>query len=506
MTRTIPGMNTDSNNDDNRKAIIPEMFRFASSPPTPMPMAPMPASTAIDPAAYTQPFLDFMTNNPTVFHAVNYFERRLRSQGFEKLSERELWKLEVGGKYYFNRNGSGLIAFKIGKDYRAGNGAAIIAAHVDALTAKVKPISSKPTKQGYLQLGIANYGGALNQTWFDRDLGVGGRVFVKDSDGKIHERLVLIPWAVARIPSLAPHFGIPAEGQANKETRMIPIIGLDNDDLEIQDHPWGGKGTLFIETQPPRLVKVIASELGVKDYSSIINWELEMFDAQPAQVGGLDKEFVFAGRIDDKLCSFAAVEALLADTSEKTSGTISLVGLFDDEEVGSLLRQGANSNFLPSTIERIVEAFADKSLTGLLYQTYANSFLVSADVCHAVNVNYSDVYLANHEPRLNVGVAVSFDSNAHMTTDGVSSTFLRRIAEKTGCTLQVFQSRNDTRNGGTVGPMLSAATGIRAIDAGIPQLSMHSVRATTGSLDCGLGVKLFKGFFEHFDAVDKEFA
>ena len=482
---------------------------------------------------------------------MNHFEHRLDSAGFSKLSERDTWDLKLGGKYYFNRNSSGLIAFKIGKGYKPGNGAVIIAAHIDALTAKVKPISSKPVKNGFQQVGVAQYGGALNQTWWDRDLSIGGRVFVKDSKGKIHEKLVRLDWPVARIPTIAPHFGtlpfcfyendhtklglgLRAEGQSNQETRMVPIIGLDNSDLESKDYPLAGVNS-FIAAPPPRLVKAIAGELSISDYSTIINWDLEMYDSQPAQLGGLNKEFIFAGRVDDKLCSFAALEALIADTSDTTSGTISIAGLFDDEEVGSKLRQGANSNFLPSTIERIIESFADKSSTStnLLYQTYANSFMVSADVCHAYNPNYDDVYLKDHTPRLNVGVAVSFDSNAHMTTDGVSSTIFNRIAEKSGSQVQVFQIRSmpkthlslfspfcfvlfcfeltrekktdDSRSGGTVGPMLSSKTGIRAIDAGIPQLSMHSIRATTGSLDPGLGVKLFKGVYEHFHAVDQEF-
>lgn len=240
-----------------------------------------------------------------------------------------------------------------------------------------------------------------------------------------------------------------------------------------------------------------------------MNWELELFDVQPATVGGLDKEFIFAGRIDDKLCSWAAIQALLNSTSASSttssSGQIKLVALFDDEEVGSLLRQGARGNFLPTVIERIVDSFASKSVTSLVSRTYANSFLVSSDVCHAVNPNFLGSYLENHAPRLNVGPAVSADSNAHMTTDAVSTAILTRCAERSGSKLQIFQIRNDSRSGGTVGPMLSAHTGIRAIDCGIPQLSMHSIRATTGSLDPGLGVIAFQSFLEHFESVDAEF-
>ncbi|KAF2790855.1 hypothetical protein K505DRAFT_281847 [Melanomma pulvis-pyrius CBS 109.77] len=467
------------------------------------------------PEKYTKPFTDFMTANPTVFHAVDAVAEDLEKNGYKKLTERDSWDLERGGKYYVARNGSSLIAFAIGEGYAPGNGAAIIAGHIDALTAKLKPIPKLRTKAGFVQLGVAPYAGALNSTWWDRDLGIGGRVLVKEG-GKIVTKLVKLDWPIARIPTLAPHFGAPAAGPFNKETQMVPIIGLDNSDIgsaSSEDDNWkpsilGGEGA-FTATQPERLVKAISRELSISDYSSIVNWELELFDIQPATVGGLDKEFIFAGRIDDKLCSWAAIQALLNSTSASStassSGQIKLVALFDDEEVGSLLRQGARGNFLPTVIERIVDSFASKSVSSLVSRTYANSFLVSSDVCHAVNPNFLGSYLENHAPRLNVGPAVSADSNAHMTTDAVSTAILTRCAERSGSKLQIFQIRNDSRSGGTVGPMLSAHTGIRAIDCGIPQLSMHSIRATTGSLDPGLGVIAFQSFLEHFESVDAEF-
>lgn len=236
-----------------------------------------------------------------------------------------------------------------------------------------------------------------------------------------------------------------------------------------------------------------------------MNWELELYDLQPATIGGLDKDFIYAGRIDDKLCSWAAVEGLLASDDDTSPESIKLVGLFDDEEIGSLLRQGARGNFLPSTVERIVASFTSSGSIPPIGQTFANSFLASADVTHAVNPNFLNAYLPRHAPALNLGVAVSADSNGHMTTDAASTALFQRIASKSNSKLQVFQIRNDVRSGGTVGPMLSSATGVRAIDVGIPQLSMHSIRATTGSLDPGLGVRLFKGFYDHYQDVDKEF-
>ncbi|TKA78733.1 hypothetical protein B0A55_04529, partial [Friedmanniomyces simplex] len=349
-------------------------------------------------AKYTEPFCKFLTDNPTVFHAVDAVKQQLKDAGFTELSERDSWDLKAGGSYFVERNGSALIAFTVGGKYESGNGAAILAGHVDALTAKLKPISQVPNKAGYVQLGVAPYAGAPNNTWWDRDLGIGGRVLVKEGD-KIVTKLVKLDWPIARIPTLAPHFGAAANGPFNPETQMTPIIGLDGTDSSFDEHaePFSSPPLIhgahdganaFVHTQPPRLVKAIGNALGLRvdTYSSIVNWELELFDTQPATVGGLDKEFIFAGRIDDKLCSWAAIQALVEtkDDARNHSSLLQVVGLFDDEEIGSGLRQGARSNFLPSILERAVGALADHQLpSDIMGRTYANSFLVSSDVIHA---------------------------------------------------------------------------------------------------------------------------
>lgn len=472
-------------------------------------------NAAISPEAYAKPYCNFMSSNPTTYHAVDAFATQLEEHGYKFLSERDVWTSELkrGGKYYCSRNGSSLIAFSIGKEYESGNGMAIVGSHVDALAAKLKPFPRLPIKAGYVQLGVAPYAGALNQTWWDRDLAIGGRVFVRDPDsGKVEKKLVKLDWPIARIPTLAPHFGAPSQGPFNKETQMVPIIGTDNSDLFAPASSTGEpsasiKAGTFAATQPEKLVKVISNEIGVTDYSHIVNWELELFDSQPAQLGGLEKDMIFAGRVDDKLCCYASQEALLASSDDASPGIVKMIGMFDDEEIGSMLRQGARSNYMSSVMERITEAFASGKNYGpnLLSQTVANSFFVSSDVTHAVNPNFLECYLENHSPRLNVGVAVSADANGSMTTDGVSTSILQRIADLCGSRLQMFHLRNDARGGGTIGPMTSARIGMRAIDAGIVQLSMHSIRATTGSKDPGLGVQLFKGFFDHFEKVDREF-
>ncbi|PNY23897.1 Vacuolar aminopeptidase 1 [Tolypocladium capitatum] len=461
-----------------------------------------------NPEAYTKPFCDFLQENPTVFHAVEYFKRKLNHSGFQELPARESWadKIQPGGKYWVTRNGSSIIAFAVGRAYKPGNGVGMIGGHIDALTARLKPVSTKPTKAGYLQLGVAPYAGGLNHTWWDRDLSIGGRVVVRDeASGKTSTRLVNIDWPIAKIPTLAPHFGVGMFGQNNKETQAVPIIGLESPGDADADALLGPAGS-FVNTQPPRLVKLIAKQLRIKSYGSILNWELELYDSQPAQTCGIDREFITAGRIDDKLCSWAALMGLLAaDTDRDADGYLKLVALFDDEEIGSLLRQGAKGNFLPLVVERTVEALNPSAFgPGLLGQTYARSFLLSADVTHAGNPNFLESYLDEHVPQLNVGIAIAGDSNGHMTTDAVSTAVLRRVAELCGARVQNFQIRNDSRSGGTIGPSLSSMMGVRAADAGIAQLSMHSIRATTGALDPGLGVQYFKGFLDNWERIDGE--
>ncbi|KAJ4255450.1 vacuolar aminopeptidase 1 [Fusarium torreyae] len=460
----------------------------------------------LEPEAFTKPFTDFLQENPTIFHTVDYFKNKLKELGFEELSPRDNWagKVQPGGKYWVTRNGSSLIAFKVGKAYQPGHGVAMIGGHIDALTAKLKPVSTKPVKAGYLQLGVAPYAGALNSTWWDRDLSIGGRVIVKDEEtGKNTTKLVKLDWPIARIPTLAPHFGVGMTGQQNAETQAVPIIGLESSQRPSTE-TLGPAGS-FVNTQPPRLVELIAKELKIQSYGSIVNWELELYDSQPAQTGGLDREFIFAGRIDDKLCSWAALTALLASSDNSDEGGIKLVALFDDEEIGSLLRQGARGNFLPLVVERTVEALnPDTYGPGLQGQTWSASFLASADVTHAGNPNFLEKYLPEHVPELNVGVAITYDSNSHMTTDSVSAAIMERAGELGGCKTQRFQIRNDSRSGGTIGPALSSMMGVRAADVGLPQLSMHSIRATTGSLDPGLGVKFFKSFLDNWQKIDGE--
>ncbi|KAI9301044.1 aspartyl aminopeptidase-like protein, partial [Cunninghamella echinulata] len=186
---------------------------------------------------------------------------------------------------------------------------------------------------------------------------------------------------------------------------------------------------------------------------------------------------------------------------------IRLISLFDNEEVGSTTAQGANSNLLPSTLERIIETKIDnnKSSSKVLFeQAIHKSLLVSADMAHAVHPNYTERYEENHRPALHKGTVIKINANQKYATTAPTSLILREIANRRNVPIQEFVVRNDSPCGSTIGPMLSAKLGLRTIDVGNPQLSMHSIRETGGVDDVKNGIDLLKGFFELFPTVDAQ--
>lgn len=460
-------------------------------------------STDLDFKNFAQKYIDFTYQNPTTYHVVEYASKVLKDNGFTYLSEKESWNNKINeGKYFTTRNGTSLAAFVVGENWEESKGVGAIGSHIDALAAKLKPASRKDDVEGYELLGVAPYGGTLNHLWFDRDLGIGGRVLFRDEEtNKVGSKLIAsTPYPIAKIPSLAPHFGKPAEGPFDKEDQAVPVIGFTSDEDSGEETiseneakcPLVGKHSI-------KLLRYIA-RLADIDVSQIVQLDLDLFDVQKGSLGGLNEDFLFAPRLDDRLCSFAALWALISFSKESFTpncNTFSVLGLFDNEEVGSLTRQGAKGGLLESTVGRVAAAKRHNASNDL-HTIFANSIILSADVNHLFNPNFKEVYMKGHSPIPNVGVTISLDPNAHMATDSVGFAFIEELARKNGDKVQYFQIKNNSRSGGTIGPSISSQTGARTIDLGIPQLAMHSIRATTGSKDVGLGMKFFKGFYENW--------
>lgn len=469
--------------------------------------APAPVEKKLE--QYSHDYIEFTYANPTTYHIVNYFSKLLEKAGFEYLSEKENWNDKIkessDRKFYTVRNGTNLSAFVVGKKWEWSKGVGAIGAHADALTAKLKPSSLKDKVEGFDLLGVAPYGGTLNELWFDRDLGVGGRVLYRDDDHGIQSKLVnSTPHPIAKIPTLAPHFGEPAVGPFDKEDQAVPVVGYvsEEDTPPSEDEkksPLFGKHCI-------NLLRYIASLAGVK-VSQLVQLDLDLFDVQKGVIGGIKNDFLFAPRLDDRLCSYASIIALIEgshDLDVDSMETFINVTLFDNEEVGSLSRQGAKGGLLESVVSRVSTALYQHDPVDLR-TLFANSIILSADVNHMFNPNFANVYMKHHSPKPNVGVTLSLDSNVHMATDVVGTAFIEELARLNGDQVQYFQIKNNSRSGGTIGPSISAQTGARTVDLGIPQLAMHSIRATTGSRDIGLGVKLFKNFLQNWRPVYDKF-
>lgn len=457
-------------------------------------------------------YIDFTYNNPTIFHVVEYFSEKLRKNGFKYLPENAAWpsshlrKFEAG-KYFTVRGGTALVAFVIGQEWSPSKGVGVIGSHIDSLTVPLKPSSLKNQVDGYDLLGVAPYAGGLSNLWWDRDLGIGGRLIVKNKEGAIRRILVdSTPHPIAKIPTLAPHFGEPSVGPFNKETQAVPVIGFSGSGDDPEPTAAEKKAPLF-GRHPLKLLRYIASRGRVK-VEDILEWDLQLYDVQKGVRGGLDNEFIFAPRVDDRVCSYAAISSLLESSARGSflgSDSFSIVGLFDNEEIGSATRTGIKGQLIETVISRVLSRFDTKSFEEDLKITYANSIILSADVNHLVNPNFSNVYLEHHKPVPNKGITIALDPNGNMATDSVGLALMEELARENDDKLQYFQIRNDSRSGGTIGPSISLQTGARTIDLGIPQLSMHSIRATLGARDVGLGTKFFNGFFTNWNATYKNF-
>ncbi|KAL8474608.1 hypothetical protein ACS0TY_031165 [Phlomoides rotata] len=464
--------------------------------------------------------VEFLNSSPTAFHAVDEAKKRLRSVGYEQLSERDDWKLEAGKRYFFTRNYSTIVAFAIGKKYIAGNGIYIIGAHTDSPCLKLKPVT-KVTKGGYLEVGVQTYGGGLWHTWFDRDLAIAGRVIIREQkDGSISysHRLVRIEDPIMRVPTLAIHLDRDVNDgfKINKQTHLAPVLAtfvkaelnkpaVKNGSVET-GLDYGKKldgRTNTNEKHHSLLLQLVADQLGCEP-DDICDFELQACDTQKSVIGGALKEFIYSGRLDNLCMSFCSLKALIDSTSSESSleeeTGIRMVALFDHEEVGSNSAQGAGSPVMLNAISRITHSFG--SDTKLLPKAIQNSYLVSADMAHALHPNYMDKHEENHQPKMHGGLVIKHNANQRYATNAVTSFFFKEIAAKHDLPVQEFVIRNDMFCGSTIGPILASGVGIRTVDVGAPQLSMHSIREMCAGDDVKHSYEHFKAFFQDFSLLD----
>lgn len=446
-------------------------------------------------------FVSFVTDSPTPYHAVGNIKNKLVANGFEVLKERDSWHIEPGHNYVVTRNGLSLIAFKVGSKFAAGGPVAIVGAHTDSPCLRLKPISKK-TSAGFIEVGVEQYGGLIAHLWFDRDLSLAGRVYVREENGKYVPRLLHIRKPLMRIPTLAIHLDreVNKKFEFDRETEMVPIAGQEEylscaDDPKLQLTEGEFEAVKHVvERHNESLVLLIARELDVKP-TQIEDFELLLCDSQPATLGGINEEFIFGPRQDNLTSCFAATDALIASTPGADS--IAMISLFDHEEIGSVSAQGADSSFLPDILTRLGD-----TEPGAMARLCSRSFLLSLDQAHGVHPNYERFYEKANKPHVNKGPVIKINANQRYATNLRGIVLIKSIASQAKIPLQLFVVRNNSPCGSTIGPMLSAKLGIRTLDLGNPQLSMHSIRETGGSHDVIRLTNLFGGFFENFSAAD----
>ncbi|KAL9335347.1 hypothetical protein Peur_072528 [Populus x canadensis] len=466
--------------------------------------------------------INFLNASPTAFHAVEEAKRRLRNAGYEQVTERQDWDLEAGKRYFFTRNHSTIVAFAIGNKFEAGNGFYIVGAHTDSPCLKLKPVS-KVTKGGYLKVGVQTYGSGLWHTWFDRDLTVAGRVIVKEEkDGSVSysHRLVRIEEPILRVPTIAIHLdrNVNSDGfKVNTETQLLPVLATsiktelnkavaergpaNSEEIQVD----GKKSDVgMINSKHHSLVlEMIANQIGCK-VDDICDFELQVCDTQSSVIAGAAKEFIFSGRLDNLCSSFCSLKALIDATSTesdlKDESGVRMVALFDHEEVGSDSAQGAGSPVMLDALSRITSSFDSDSK--LLPKAIQMSYLVSADMAHALHPNYMDKHEDNHQPKLHGGLVIKHNANQRYATNAVTSFLFREIATKHNLPTQDFVVRNDMVCGSTIGPILASGVGIRTVDVGAPQLSMHSIREMCAVDDVKHSYEHFKAFFQEFSDLD----
>lgn len=425
---------------------------------------------------FAQELVDFLYDSPSAFHAVENVKEDLVKAGFSELKEEAKWNLEKGGKYFTTKNGSALIAFVVGNGEIEENGFKLIGAHTDSPGFRIKPKAEMVVEDTYVRLNTEVYGGPILSTWFDRPLSLAGRVTLK-SENPLEPKIELlnIKRPIMIIPNLSIHMNRTInEGYAyNKQKDTLPLLSLVNENLE--------KGNY--------LMNLIAEELKVAK-EEIIDFDLFLYEFEKGCIMGLNEEFISSGRLDDLQNVHAGIEAI--KNAAVTNGTNVMI-CYDNEEVGSATKQGADSDMLANILERIILCLGKGRED--FFRTLAKSFIISADNAHALHPNYPEKHDPTNRPMINKGPVIKVNANQAYTTDAESSAVYEMICMKAGVPYQKFVNRSDVRGGSTIGPINSTHLNIRSVDMGTPQFAMHSIREFAGVEDHMYAYKSFLEFF-----------
>lgn len=420
-----------------------------------------------------QKLFRFLDESPTCYHAAANAKAALTAAGAVELRESEQWKLEKGTLYVVERGDSALMAFRVPEG--PFHGFLMAAAHSDSPTFKVRETAEAASAGNTLRLSVEPYGGGVWRGWLDRPLSVAGRVVIRQGD-RLVSRLVNIDRDLLVIPGVAIHMdrSVNKGAELNPAVDLLPLLGC-------------GK-------EPGAFRKLIAEAAGVRE-EHLLSTELFLYPRTKAVQTGLNGEFIISPRLDDLQCVFGCLEGFLA---AKPGGSLPVLAVFNNEEVGSNTRQGADSTFLTDVLERIAHG------CGLDSEAWkaaiANSFMVSADNAHAIHPAHPEYADKGEFPVLGGGIVIKYNANQRYTTDAVSGAVFQAICQEAGVPVQRYSNRADLPGGSTLGNISTAHLSVPTVDIGLPQLAMHSCYETAGARDIVSLIRLMEEFYaSHFE-------
>ena len=415
--------------------------------------------------AHADSLIGFLSTSPTPYHAVRSAAEVLEKAGFRQLEETEAWDAAAHagadrgrGQGQYVLRGGALMAWYVPANAGPETPYRIVGAHTDSPNLRVKPVPDTGS-HGWRQIGMEIYGGTLLNTWLDRDLGLAGRLTLRDGS----TRLVNIDRPLLRVPQLAIHLDRQANDglKLDRQRHMTPVWGLGT--------PSEGD-----------LIRFVAGEAGVTG-EDVTGWDLMAHSVEPPAYLGRDRELLAGPRMDNLLSVHAGAVALAAAAGQDELPAIPVLAAFDHEENGSQSDTGADGPLLGSVLERSVFArggtYEDRA------RAYAGSFCLSSDTGHAVHPNYSERHDPGHRPMPNRGPILKVNVNQRYATDGSGRAVFASACERAGVPWQSFVSNNAMPCGTTIGPITSARHGIPTVDIGVAILSMHSARELCGVED-----------------------
>jgi len=449
------------------------------------------------------------------YNFVEFAKGELKSAGFTQIYESDAWNFEAGKKYFYTRNNSCIIAFNIGKKYNPEEGCyKIIGAHTDSPSLRIAPNSYNPSGQ-IERYNVQYYGGGLWFTWLDRDLSIAGKVIFKDNSGKLTSKIIQCEEPIFFIPNCPPHLKSGTERESltiNKENHLKPLIAtirvnstlFDEKEEEPKDKKLG-----------KTLRNVIIKELNkncekpiIENGDQIVDYDLVLYDTQSPALIGLNKEFLASGRLDNLGSSVPALYSMINASKDELleqQTSINIIALFDNEEIGSMTYQGADSNFFLMHLKRIFSQSLNITKTPYTEDLYmrfmAKSYVISADLAHAFNPNYPEKFQSQHQNKVQQGVVLKINVCGRYSTESENAAVFKELAKMCNVPLQEFIVRQDSPCGTTIGPITSAKIGIKSVDVGIPQFAMHSIREQLGIVDLFYYKTIFEEFFKSYEKV-----